>query len=127
MVALWELAVSLVHELKHAAMYAAWGGGYEMPFKCSTAAETGLEWEHFVFGGTIWKNETYLDPAKQHLVRPWPAASIVRSYLKMIPTYVSLVRCRILSPAGMYGQASLKTSSRPCSGRRPFQKMEPQL
>lgn len=82
MVAQWELAASLVHELMHASMYAAWGADHDMPFECSTAAETGFEWEHFIFRGTIWKNEAYLDPAEQRCARPWPAASIIRRYLR---------------------------------------------
>lgn len=80
LLAQWELAVSLVHELMHAAMYAAWDEDSDLPFEYSTAAETGFEWEHFVFGGTIWKNEVYLDPRRQRCVRPWPAATIIRRY-----------------------------------------------
>ena len=70
----FEFASMLVHEVAHAAYYAACGANsYELPFEFNTVSETGYDWEAFGFGGIIGHGHTVID---------WSSPSRCKEYTK---------------------------------------------
>lgn len=76
----YRLAITLVHELAHAAAYAEVGDDTQLVFEDSVIAENGFDWENFVFGGIAKKELS--DGIGEIDLAPWPCFDIIERYRK---------------------------------------------
>lgn len=76
----YTLAVTLVHELAHAAANAEVGVDTQLIFEDSVVAENGFDWEYFIFGGIARKELP--DGIGEVDLAPWPCSDIIEGERK---------------------------------------------
>ena len=79
--AYFKFAITLVHEIAHAAVMAEMGTEAYAVFEDNDVSESGYDWEGFVFGGPLALNLWRPRDRRLTVSASWPSASMVRMYV----------------------------------------------